>query len=68
MELNGIRGLFDTVKSRRTWFVATVSLRLGVSPGFGGFFGAKNGYFLPKAAQFWEGTSRHGATAPGRHR
>ena len=36
MELKGTRGLFDTVKSSRTWSVATVFLRLGVSRGFGG--------------------------------
>ena len=45
MELKGTRGLFDTVKSSRTWSVATVFLRLGVSPGFGGYFGRK-GLFL----------------------
>ena len=36
VELNGSRGLFDTVKSSRTCAVASASLRLGVSPGFGG--------------------------------
>ena len=41
VELKGTRGLFDTVKSSRTWSVATVFLRLGVSPGFGGCFGRK---------------------------
>ena len=41
VELKGTRGLFDTVKSSRTWSVATVFLRLGVSPGFGGYFGRK---------------------------
>ena len=35
VELKGTRGLFDTVKSSRTWGVATVS------PGFGGYFGRK---------------------------
>ena len=30
VELKGTRGLFDTVKSCRTWGVATVSLHLGV--------------------------------------
>ena len=34
VELKGSRGLFDTAKSSRTWGVATLSLRLGVSPGF----------------------------------
>ena len=38
VELKGTRGLFDTAKSSRTWHVATVSLRLGVSAGFGGCF------------------------------
>ena len=33
-----------------------------------GLFWAKNGCFWPKTAQIWEGTSRLGATAPGRHR
>ena len=32
-----------------------------------GLFWAKNGCFWPKTAQIWEGTSRLGATAPGRH-
>ena len=41
VELKGTRGLFDTVKSSRTWSVAAVCLRLGVSPGFGGYFGRK---------------------------
>ena len=36
VELKGTRGLFDTVKSRRTCSVSTVSLRLGVLPWFGG--------------------------------
>ena len=33
-----------------------------------GLFWANNGCFWPKTAQIWEGTSRLGATAPGRHR
>ena len=33
-----------------------------------GLFWAKIGCFWPKIAQVWEGTSRLGATAPGRHR
>ena len=33
VELRGSIGLSDTVKSSRTWDVATVSLRLGVLPG-----------------------------------
>ena len=36
VELKGTRGLFDTGNSSRTWDVATVSLRLGVLPGFWG--------------------------------
>ena len=39
VELKGTRGLFDTVKSSLTCSVAIVSLRLRVSPGFGGYFG-----------------------------
>ena len=61
VELKGTRGLFDTVKSSGTCSVATASLRLGVSPGFGGYFGRK------MAVQIWEGTSQLGAHAPGRH-
>ena len=34
------------VKSSRTWAIATVSLRLGVSPGFGGYFGRLLAQFL----------------------
>ena len=43
-------------------------------PSFGHFvrvwgpFWAKNGCFGAQNAQFWEGTSRLGAPAPGRHR
>ena len=48
VELKGTRGLFDTVKSSCTWSVATVSLRLGVLPGFWGLFWAKKGCFWPK--------------------
>ena len=48
VELKGTRGLLDTAKSSRTWAVATVSLRLGVSPGFGGYFGRKMAVFGPK--------------------
>ena len=68
VELKGSRGLFDTVKSSRTWDVATVSLCLGILPGFVGLFWAKKGCFGAQNAQFWEGTSRLGASAPGRHR
>ena len=52
MELKGTRGLFDTVKSSRTWGVATVSLRLDVSPGFGDYFGPKMAVFGPKLRRF----------------
>ena len=64
MELKGTRGLFDTVKSSRTWSVATVFLRLGVSPGFGGYFGRK-WLFLHKTAHTWEGTSLAWRHRPG---
>ena len=50
--LKGTRGLFDTVKSSRTCAIATDSLRLGVSPGFWGFFGRKMAVFGPKLRRF----------------
>ena len=68
VELKGTRGLLDTAKSSRTWSVAIVSHRLGVSPEFWGLLLAKNGCLWPKTAQIWEGTSRLGPPAPGRHR
>ena len=52
MELKGTRGLFDTAKSSCTCSVATVSLRLGVSPGFGDYFGRKIAVFAPKLRSF----------------
>ena len=52
VELKGTRGLFDTVKSSLTCGVATVSLRLRVSPGFGGYFGRKMAVFGPKLRRF----------------
>ena len=52
VELKGTRGLLDMVKSSRTWSVATVSLRLGVLPGFWGYFGAKMAVFVPKLRRF----------------
>ena len=52
VDLNGTRGLFDTVKSSRTCSVATVSLRLGGSPGFGGYFGRKMAAFGPELRRF----------------
>ena len=38
VQLKGTRGLFDTAKSSRTCSVDTVSVSLGVLPGFGGYF------------------------------
>ena len=52
VELKGTRELFDTVKSSRTCSVLTVSLRLGVSPGFWGCFGRKMAVFGPKLRRF----------------
>ena len=52
VQLKGTRGLLDTVKSSGTWGVAAVSLRLGVSPGFGGYFGRKMAIFGPKLRRF----------------
>ena len=52
MELKGTRELFDTVKSSRTCSVLTVSLRLGVLPGFWGCFGRKMAVFGPKLRRF----------------
>ena len=52
VELKGSIGLFDTVKSSRTCSVTTVSLHLGVLPGFGGHFGRKKAVFGPKLRGF----------------
>ena len=52
VELKGTRGLFDTAKSSCTCAIATVSLRLGVSTGFGGYFGRKMAVFGPKLRRF----------------
>ena len=52
MELKGTRWLTDTVKSSCTCSVATISLCLGVSPGFGGSFGRKMAVFGPKVCRF----------------
>ena len=52
VELNGTRGLFDTVRSSRMCSLATVSLRLGVLPGFGGCFGRKVGVFGAELRRF----------------
>ena len=59
VELKGTRGHFDTVKSRCTWVVATVSLYLGVSPGFGGYFGRKMAVFGPTRAATGEFLAQH---------
>ena len=68
VELKGNRGLLDTAKSSRTWSVATVSLCLTDSPGFGRYFGRKMAAFWPKTAQIWEGTPQLGTSAPGPYR
>ena len=52
VELKGTSGRLDTVKSSRTWAIATVSLRLSVSPRFGGYFGRKMAVFGPKLRRF----------------
>ena len=52
VELKGTRGLFDAAKSSRTWAAATISLGLGVSPGFEGYFGRKMATFGPKLRSF----------------
>ena len=67
MELERTKGPLVTVKSSRTCSVATVFLRLAVLTRFGGRFGPKKAVLGHKTAQIWEGTSRLGATAPGRH-
>ena len=56
VELKGTRGLFDTVNSSRMCSVATISLRLGVSPGFGGYLGRKMAVFGPKLRRFGRAT------------
>ena len=48
MELEGRKELVDTGKSRSTWSVPTVSLRLAVLNVFQGFFGPKMAAFGPK--------------------
>ena len=52
VELEGKKGLFDTVKSSRTWSVATVSLRLAVLTKFGGHFGPKKAVLGHKMRSF----------------
>ena len=48
MKLEGRKELVDTGKSRRTWSVPPVSLRLAVLSRFQGFFGPKMAVFVPK--------------------
>ena len=67
VELKGTRGLFDTVKSSRMWRWPPLSFVWAFRLALGAILG-ENGCFWPKTAQIWEGTSRLGATAPGRHR
>ena len=52
VELEGTRGLFDTAKPSRTCSVATVSLRLAVLTGFGGYCGRKMAVFGQKLQRF----------------
>ena len=52
VELKGTRRLSDTVKSSRTWNVATVSLRLAVLTGFWGRFGPKKAVLGHKMRSF----------------
>ena len=52
VQLKGTRGLFGTVKSSRTWSVATVSLRLAVLTGFRGRFGPKKAVLGHKMRSF----------------
>ena len=67
----GVRGHQRSLGHEKVKLHVECSSRL---PSFGcfepllGLFWAKNGCFWPKSAQIWEGTSRLGATAPGRHR
>ena len=77
VDLEGKNELFVMGQLRRTWSVATVSLRLAILIRFWGRLGpkeailgsfhAKRGCFGAQNAQLWEGTSRLGAPAPGRH-
>ena len=52
VEVKGTRGLLDTVRSSRKCIIAAVSVRLGVSAGFGGCFGRKMAVFGPKLHRF----------------
>ena len=48
MDLQGRKGLRDTVKASRMWIVPTVSIWLAILNGFQGFFGPKIAVFDPK--------------------
>ena len=52
MELKDTRGLFDTMKSSRTWIVATVLLLLAVLTRFGDRFGPKKAVLGHKMRRF----------------
>ena len=52
VELKGTRGLFDAVKSSRTWSVTAVSLHLAVLIGFGGRLGTKKAVLGHKKRSF----------------
>ena len=52
VELKGTRGLFRMVMSSGTRGVATVSVRLGVSPEFGGYLQRKMTVFGPTLCRF----------------
>ena len=52
VESEGTMGPLVMRKSSRTWSVAAISLRLGVLPGFGGYFGRKKAVFGPKLRRF----------------
>ena len=52
VELKGTIGLFDTVKPSCTCSVGTISLRLGVLPRFGGYFGREMAIFGPNLRRF----------------
>ena len=68
VELGGNKELLVTVKSSRTWSVSKCLPSFGRCDGVSGRFWAKKGCFGAQNAQIWEGTSRLGAPAPGRHR
>ena len=51
-ELEGTKGPLVMRKSSRTCSVAAISLRLGILPRFGGYFGRKKAVFGPKLRRF----------------